>query len=167
MTTLLARATLVTAATSLVAITAAVVQLTQMRKQRRRDFEDLFVQRYWAIMERLSLAALEGNPSEDGVVAAADRLAIMAYLRRCEDELELRAERWVSADTWEPWRQGIASQLRRWPFEPVWKDVSASEAARGANGQFAQLRRAGEDIYRNGFDPAPKLSTLRRLGRGR
>jgi hypothetical protein len=129
MTTLLGWAALITAATSLVAIVAAVVQITQLRKRRRRDFEDLFVQRYWSIMDRLSLAAVESNGPADGAVAAEDRLAVMAYLRLCEDELDLRTQRWVSADTWELWRLGIASQLRRWPFDAVWTEVSAREAS--------------------------------------
>ena len=160
-------AAFLTAVASLVAIIVAIVQLSQLRKQRIRDFEDLFVQRYWAIMDSLSLKAIECDAPDDRAVEADDRRAVMAYLRLSEDELELRAERWVSPDTWEQWRAGIASQLRRWPFDVVWEEISMREASRGESGQFAKLRQAGDAAYRPGFDPAPKLPVMRRLGGGR
>jgi hypothetical protein len=69
----------------------------------------------------------------------------------------MRSARWVSSDTWELLRAGIASQLRRWPFDKVWDEVSLREAAAGENGQFVQLRRAGEDLFQAGFDPSRSL----------
>jgi hypothetical protein len=167
LTGLLEWATFLTAVTSLVAVTGAMVQLRQLRKQRMRDFEDLFVQRYWNIMDRLSLAAIECDVPEDRAVAAGDRLAVVAYLRLCEDELDLRGEGWISGDTWQIWHAGMVSQLRRWPFADVWKDVSAREETEGTSGQFIQLRQAGEDLYRPGFEPVPRSSLIHRLGRGR
>ena len=167
MASILEWAAFLTAATSFVAITVGLVQLRQLRKQRVRDFEDLFVQRYWNIMDRLSLAAMECDGPYDQTVEADDRLAVMAYLRLSEDELDLRAERWVSKDTWEMWRTGIASQLSRWPFDAIWKEVSSREALRGDAGQFVLLREAGGALYRKGFDPVPKSSAIKRWGRGR
>jgi hypothetical protein len=35
------------------------------------------------------------------------------------DELDLRAQRWIGADTWELWRAGMRARLSRWPFEAV------------------------------------------------
>ena len=34
-------------------------------------------------------------------------------------ELDLRAAGWISADTWEQWRTGMAALLSRWPFKAV------------------------------------------------
>ena len=137
---------------ALLGFTAAVFQLRQVRKQRKREFEDLFVQRYWSIMDRLSTSALESRPN-GGAVLDEDRRSVIAYLRLSEDELDLRARNWISQDAWELWRDGIASQLRRWPFEEVWRDVAQRESEAGDGGQFALLRDAGGDLYQEGFDP--------------
>ncbi len=147
---ILAWATFITAITTLGALCAAVGQLYLLGKQRRRDFEDLFVQRYWAIMDRLTIEAIECKPPKDRKVMPEDRRVIISYLRLCEDELDLRAQNWVSADTWRIWHTGIASQLKRWPFDEVWKEVSAIEAAKGRHGQFVQLRRAGDVAVHRG-----------------
>lgn len=167
MASILEWAAFLTAATSCIAVTAGVVQIRQLRKQRVRDFEDLFVQRYWNIMDRLSLRAMECDTPDDRTIEADDLLAVVAYLRLSEDELDLRAERWVSKDTWEIWRTGIASQLSRWPFDAIWKEVSSREALRGDAGQFALLREAEEALYGKGFDPTSKSSAIQRWGRGR
>jgi hypothetical protein len=153
---ILAWATFITAIATLGALCAAVGQLYLLRKQRRRDFEDLFVQRYWGIMDRLTIEAIECKPPKDRKVLPEDRRAVVSYLRLCEDELDLRAQNWVSADTWRIWHAGIASQLKRWPFDVVWKEVSAREAESGQLGQFAQLRKAGDALYQAGFDVAVK-----------
>ncbi len=72
---------------TLLGVLAAVFQLSQVRKQRIREFEDLFVVRYWAIMDRLSVEGLECIPPEDrSVVSCADRAAVLSYLRLSEDE---------------------------------------------------------------------------------
>ena len=149
-------ATFITAITTLAALFVAIGQLYLLGKQRRRDFEDLFVQRYWTIMDRLTMETIECKPSKDRRVLPEDRRAVIAYLRLCEDELDLRAQNWVSADTWRIWHAGIASQLKRWPFDEVWKEISAHEAAKGKHGQFAQLRKAGDSIYQAGFDVSSK-----------
>jgi hypothetical protein len=94
-------------------------------------------------------------------------LLSFAYLRLSEDEIDLGAERWISADTWELWRSSISSQPRRWPFDMVWQEVLAREASAGSAGQFHQLRSAGDKLDQPEFDPPPGSRALRRLRFGR
>lgn len=132
-------ATCITAAGVLI----AVLQLRASRVQRRRQFEALYVQRYWAIMDLLSLQALRGEHCED--VQPQDEKAAWAYLRLCEDELELRASKWVSTPTWTIWSWGMREQLQRWPFSEVWKRHVES-----GDESFALLRR---HMTEEDFDP--------------
>jgi hypothetical protein len=44
-------------------------------------------------------------------------MAAIAFLMLSEDELGLRARRWISADTWKLSRVGMAARLDR--FEPA------------------------------------------------
>lgn len=151
----LALATLIGVSAAVIGVFAAVLQLRELGSQRRRDFENLFVQRYWKIMDTLSLAAIEGVKPDGGHVPTNDRKAVIAFLRLSEDELDLRADDWIGADTWGKWRAGMATQLRRWPFDVVWDEVNQRENAAGDDGQFSQLRQAGHRLNESGFDPKP------------
>ena len=97
----------------------AVIGLRQARVQRVRQFESMFVQRYWKLMDDLSLQAWQGMPRRRGRVAPADEKAVRAYFQLCEDEMELRAEGWISTPTWKLWAKGIRHQAARWPFSVV------------------------------------------------
>ena len=59
MSDVLALATLIGVSAAVIGVFAAVLQLRELSNQRRRDFENLFVQRYWKIMDDLSLEAIE------------------------------------------------------------------------------------------------------------
>ena len=54
---------------------------------------------YWKIMDDLSLEALECTKPDGGVVSSSDKKAVIAFLTLSQDELDLRAQRWISADT--------------------------------------------------------------------
>jgi len=111
------------------------------------------VQRYWKIIDDLSLEAVECTKPDGGVVSTTDRKAVIAFLNLSEDELDLReAQRWISANSWELWRSGMAARLRRWPFDQVWAQVRHTEHD-DADGQYSQLRNAGSALYEAGYDP--------------
>ncbi|MDQ0733087.1 hypothetical protein [Arthrobacter sp. B1I2] len=106
-------ATIVTA----LAVFLALLQLTHGRTAKHRDFENLYVQRYWNLMDRF-----EGNPwtatSVDDLVES-DRSRVSAYLQLCEDELDLRRNGFISTKTWGIWVDGMKSQCAR----PAYKDA--------------------------------------------
>lgn len=107
-------ATCVTAAGVLI----AVLGLRASQQQRLREFEAFYVQRYWGLMDGLSLPALRGESG--GRVCPDDERVVWSYLRLCEDQLELRKAGWISDATWAAWLDGMRQQVRRWPFEPIW-----------------------------------------------
>ena len=118
-----------------IGVLVAVRAVHAANLQRRRQFETIYVQRYWTLIDQLSLDAHKGRqppPVEvDGLMATpwhsqindTDQRVVRSYLRLCEDELELRQEGWISRETWAIWRTGIAAQLERWPFKPIWCEV--------------------------------------------
>ena len=152
MSDVLALATLIGVSAAVIGVFAAVLQLRELSKQRRRDFENLFVQRYWKIMDDLSLEAIECTTLDGGVVSANDKKVIIAFLMLSEDELDLRAHGWIGPETWRLWRAGMATQLGRWPFHEVWEGVCKTEKD-ADNGLFSQLREAGNRVNEPGFDP--------------
>lgn len=79
------------------------------QRQRLRQFEGFYVQRYWALMDKLSLDALRGIPLE--TVRTSDQKAVRAYIRLCEDECELRVKGWIADATWSIWAEGMKISL--------------------------------------------------------
>jgi hypothetical protein len=130
-----------------IGIVIAVVGLRQTQRQRLRQFEALYVKRYWELMDRLSLAALKEDRTSS--VVDEDQRAIRAYLRLCEDQLELRREGWISSATWLVWAEGIMNQLMRCPFDEVWAEVEKETQERERD-EFVLLRRF---ISEKGADP--------------
>ena len=121
-----------------VGVLLAAVSLQQARRQRKRDFEDFYVRRYWKLMDRLSLDAMKGSLSGDAQERRKDERAIRAYFLLCEDELDLRHDRWIGTRTWNLWREGIESQMSRPLYEEVWQQVQKEREA-GTEEGFRRL----------------------------
>lgn len=116
-----------------------------------RQVEDFYVARYWSLLDKLSPRTLRGI----GTPALNEReeMAIRLYFRLSEDEADLRAQGWVSDDTWRDWSGAISSQMRRPPFDRIWAETCEDSAA-GRDYEFRHLRR--------GCGTTPAM-TLRRL----
>ena len=95
-------------------------------------------------------------------MSSRDKKAVIAFLMLSEDELDLRAQGWIGAETWSLWRAGMATQLGRWPFHEVWEGVCKTEKE-ADNGLFSQLREAGDRVNEPGFDPRPDRRWLDRV----
>lgn len=120
-----------------IGVLTAVGVLRQNQRQRVRQFEDMYVLRYWEIMDRLSLPALRGDGTDP--LEPSDEKAVRAYFRLCEDELQLREDAWISDSTWEIWALGIRQQMNSSPFSEVWVTITSSTEGRDA--EFTFLRR--------------------------
>lgn len=129
--------------------------LRASQRQRLRQLEMLYVQRYWALMDKLSLPALRGTPVT--AVDADDEKVVRAYLRLCEDQLDLRKQGWVSTVTWRLWSAGMEQQFCRWPFNAVWAEIQDGDTQ-----EFALLRKSTREPE---WDPC-ELSRARRFVRG-
>ena len=105
-----------------VGVIGALIALRQNYRQRLRQFEEMYVQRYWAISDRLSLATMSSN-APGGQVDESDEKAIRAYIRLCEDEMEVRAEGWISDTTYAIWARAICIQMKMPGFAQVWQRV--------------------------------------------
>lgn len=97
------------------------------------------MQRYWALMDGLTVDALAGRRT--GSLQPQDEKVALAYIRLCEDQLELRGAGWISDETWSIWSSGIRVQLeRRLPFSDVWAQVRQHNEQLGDYGEFKLLR---------------------------
>jgi hypothetical protein len=109
-----------------VGVLAAVFGLRQSNRERLRQFEAMYVQRYWSILDQLSLGALD--MSAPGSVNADDRKAIRAYLFLCEDELEMRGRGYIADSTYKIWSEAAKAQLEQPMFEEVWNYLTKETA---------------------------------------
>lgn len=86
-----------------------------------RQFEAMYVQRYWSILDQLSLDALAGSTKDP--TSEADLKAIRAYLFLCEDELEMRGRGYIADTTYQIWADAAVTQLQQPIFQAVWEQV--------------------------------------------
>lgn len=87
---------------ALVAVLAVRKQVKLQRKQLKLDLENVYLVRYWAIMDDL----LTSKPE-----SVDRRRHIARYLRLSEDQCDLRYRGRITASTWNYWRLGMLEQL--------------------------------------------------------
>lgn len=102
-------------------VLAAVFGLRQSNRERLRQFETMYVQRYWSILDQLSLHALSGSAKDP--LSETDLKAIRSYLLLCEDELEMRGRGYISDATYRIWAGGAVMQVKQPIFQAVWEQV--------------------------------------------
>lgn len=115
----------VSAVAVVIGVWFAVIQLAAVRRQEHRQFENLYVQRYWQIIDRLSadfrLRRTRDNLSE------RDLLALLSYLELCEDEADLYESGRITRETWNVWKAGIDSMLEEDVFRAILEDSEADK----------------------------------------
>lgn len=97
-----------------VAVFFAVSQLIASRVAKHRDFENLYVQRYWNIMDGFADDPLEAEALGD--LDPADQTRIKSYLQLCEDEIDLRENGFITTKTWGIWSSGMIFQCAQPAF---------------------------------------------------
>ncbi|MGW6616965.1 hypothetical protein ACWGA0_26395 [Streptomyces erythrochromogenes] len=145
--------------TLVVAVITSTIAIWQARTQRVRQVEDVYVARYWSLLDRLSpqtLRGLDGHALREG-----EELAIRLYFRLSEDQADLRAQGWVSDDTWRDWSGAISSQMNRPPFDRFWAETCEDSTA-GRDYAFTHLRRLAQNPE---YDPTPTSFMRRSLRR--
>lgn len=130
-----------------VAVIFVVFQLVGDRTSRHREFENLYVQRYWNLMDQLSFDPQYLPP--EAPISPQDRKLCLAYLRLCEDEVELRSQGYVTDQTWLIWAEGIKAQAGTGLFIDILKNQPEE--------QLPALR----GFLRDGKDPLNKLFLVR------
>jgi hypothetical protein len=144
-----------------IGVVGVVIGLRQGYRERLRQFEAMYVQRYWTILDELSLDALRGASSDN--IDEGDEKAIRSYILLCEDELELRKDGYIADSTYALWADGMLSQLEQPMFKYVWQHVQ-KEPAESGTFPYMYLR----NLYSLGIKDADPLqiSALRRWLRG-
>jgi hypothetical protein len=133
--------------------------LRQAYRARLRQFEDKYIERYWSILDKLSLEALslaEQDPKR------SDEEAIRRYILLCEDELQARANGYISDATYFEWADGMLDQFKQPMFKEIWGKVY-SEIMAGAPGEFPydNLRILLEERNPRKDDPALRRHPVR------
>jgi hypothetical protein len=95
--------------------------LRQSFGERLRQFESLYVQRYWKILDQLSLEAVKASPAENA--GREDEKAIRNYILLCEDELQMRRNGYISDSTYAVWADDMRDQLEQPMFKNIWAQV--------------------------------------------
>jgi hypothetical protein len=124
-----------------VGVLGVVFGLRQSYRERLRQFEEKYVERYWKLLDQLTLEALRGASS--GEIKESDEKAIRGYISLSEDELEMRHYGYIADRTYELWAEGMRSQLRQRSFESVWKQVQ-QEIKAGSASRYEYLCRIME-----------------------
>lgn len=96
-------ATIVTA----VAVLIAILTFVGDRQQRHREFENLYVQRYWTVVDRHSNAF-----QVRGEMRKSDERVVVDYLRLCEDQIEVRGLGLITHKTWRVWGPSIRAAVQ-------------------------------------------------------
>ena len=147
-----------------IGVLGVVLGLRQNYRERLRQFEAMYVERYWMILDKLSIDALSGSCPDK--IAEDDNKAIRSYILLCEDELEMRENGYIADNTYKLWTDGIQNQLKQPMFEKIWKQVT-EEAAQHHTFPYIHLTRLLEDEGVRGYDPLElKVPRWRRRLRG-
>ncbi|GGV45981.1 hypothetical protein GCM10010245_72090 [Streptomyces spectabilis] len=131
-----------------IAALGLIFGLASAMRARIKEVEDVYLQHYWEILDRLPSAALVGQRNRK--TSDGDRRVARLYLRLCEDELQLRASGWVSRWTWPGWRNGMLTQLGKWPIADEWQRIRCGDLWTTTRGQYTHLRKLDADP---GYDP--------------
>jgi hypothetical protein len=117
-----------------VAVIVAAWQLFLSRKQAITSFEDSLAKEYRELAARLPTKALLGETLDDKEYA--DHFDEMYhYIDLCNEQAFLWEAGRISAKTWQFWRDGIASNLKRPAFARAWSEIAARSC-----GDFSELR---------------------------
>jgi hypothetical protein len=148
-----------------VGVLGVVFGLRQSYRERLRQFEEKYVERYWKILDELSLEAVRGPFS--GEIGRSDEKAIRSYIALCEDELEMRRYGYIADSTYELWADGIRSQLRQPPFEPVWKQVQQETDTNSASQyEYLHVLMRSDKVKAGDQNDPLKMSGFQRTLRG-
>jgi hypothetical protein len=147
-----------------VGVLGVVLGLRQNYRERLRQFETRYVERYWSLLDKLSIDALSGASPEK--IIEDDNRTIRGYILLCEDELEMREYGYIADNTYKLWADGIQSQFKQPMFAEIWNDV-VKEAEKHRTFPYIHLRQLLDKECEAGYDPLDlKIPRWRRRLRG-
>jgi hypothetical protein len=134
-----------------IGVLGVVVGLRQSYLERLQQFEAKYVERYWHIIDQLSLDALRGTSPV--LITDDDSRIIRSYILLCEDELEMRKNGYISDSTYDLWADGIQGQFQQSMFKEIWDQVK-KENVRNQTFPYEHLRQLLDEEERtSSYDP--------------
>lgn len=130
------------------------LQIIGERSSRHREFENMYVQRYWAITERLPSDFVIGRTEYE--LNETQILAMRDYVSLCEDELDLRKRGFITDRTWSVWKTGIWAAIQ---------DPRILEVVATFGDNRLDLLRSMIDRDQSSFDPIA-MSRMSRWWKG-
>jgi hypothetical protein len=118
-----------------VGVAVAAYQLLIARQQALTSFEDSLNSQYRAVIERLPLEALFGEPVAP-VEIQTHLPTFYRYFDLCNEQAFLHKHGRISTKTWRNWEEGIKTNMSRQAFARAW-----SEIATRAKDDFDYLRQ--------------------------
>lgn len=116
------------------AVVVAAWQLVLAHRQSVTNFEDTFAREYRELAAKLPTKALLGEPlTEDQYAKHFDEM--YHYFDLCNEQAFLKNVGRISEKTWQFWKDGMESNMRRPAFERAWAEIAAR-----ANNDFSELR---------------------------
>jgi hypothetical protein len=143
-----------------IGVVGVVLGIRQSYRERLRQFEARYVERYWKILDLLSLNALRGSCPD--VIIDDDNRAIRSYILLCEDELEMRKNGYIADSTYDLWADGIYSQFQQPMFGKIWEQVK-EEAVQNNAFRYVHLRQLLDDKDPSVYDPLMIAHWRRRI----
>lgn len=107
---------------TLIAVVVAAWQLLFHSRQMHREFEALYIARYWELMDRRSIRWVVADRQ-----SRLDVVVVKGYLQLCEDEIDCRRIGRVTDGTWDFWRAAIISQATDPHYGAVLTSAPASD----------------------------------------
>lgn len=110
------------------------LQIFEARTEARKNFEDGLAKEYRGLASKIPTKAFFGEALSDKEYA--DHLDEMyRYFDLCNHQAFLAKSKRVSPETWEFWKDGITSNMKRPAFEKAWSEIAAR-----SSGDFSELR---------------------------
>src|SRR5688500_13064586 len=134
-TLIAAVATAIGTAVTAVGVFMAGWQIKESRRLSRTEFEDGLAHQYREIIREIPVKALLGDRLEPAELNVALQF-FYSYIDLTNDQIFLRQQGRVSAETWENWRDGIKSFMSMPAFVAAWQKIKDKPTTK-----FDELRR--------------------------
>ena len=109
-------------------------QLVLLKRLNVTSFEDSFAKEYRELAAKLPTKALLGEAlTDEEHLKHFDEM--YHYIDLCNEQVFLHNVSRISNKTWDFWKDGIASNLRRPAFNRAWTEIAAR-----ASGDFSELK---------------------------
>lgn len=119
---------------SALALFIMIYQIAEARREATTSFEDDLAKEYRELSSKILIKAFfSENLSDKEYVDHLDEM--YRYFDLCNHQAFLAKSKRISPETWEFWKDGITSNMKRPAFEKAWSEIAARSGE-----DFSELR---------------------------